>query len=135
VFQLWQVTSALQFSLIKDGKDDVAVTNVDFFMTQQDSSPSQTTKYTCEGFAFKGECKVASLCTYKFAKCTQTVAPTQINKPALATPAPGVATTSQKSGGFFSNLFGLGGSSSTTTAATVTTAKTTTRPPFRSGSG
>ena len=128
------MTSALQFSVIKNGKDDVAVTNVDFFMTQQDSSPSLTTKYTCEGFSFKGECKVASLCTYKFAKCTQTVAPTEVSKAAPATPAPGVTTT-QKSGGFFSNLFGLGGSSTTTTAATVTTAKTTTRPPFRSGSG
>ena len=114
----------------------MAVTNVEFYMTQQDSTPLLTTKYRCEGFTFKGECKVASLCTYKFAKCIQSVAPTEIKKAAQApTPAPGAATTTQKSGGFFSNLFGLGGGSSTTTASSGSATATTTRPPFRSGSG
>lgn len=132
---LIQVTSAFQFSVIKDGKDDVAVSNVEFYMTQQDSQPSLTTKYACEGFSFKGECKVASLCTYKFAKCAQTVAPTEVSKPSTPAPANAPTTTTQKSGGFFSNLFGSGSSSTTTTPATTTTAKATTRPPFRSTSG
>jgi len=80
-------------------------------MTQQDSNPLQTTKYSCEGFNFDGDCKVASLCTYKFAKCTKTVAPTQlVKKPTFAEVAASSPTTTAK-----------------------TTAKTTTRPPFRSG--
>jgi hypothetical protein len=38
-------------------------------MSQQDSQPAMTSKYSCEGFSFTGDCKVASLCTHKFAKC------------------------------------------------------------------
>ena len=81
---LFQVTNAFQFSIIKDGKDDMAVSNVEFHMTQQDSQPAMISKYACEGFSFTGECKVASLCTYKFAKCALTSAPVAAAVPATS---------------------------------------------------
>ena len=106
---LFQVTSAFQFSVIKNGKDDMAVSNVEFHMSQQDSQPPMTSKYVCEGFNFAGDCKVASLCTYKFAKCVLTSVPVEtVKAPAAPTPAGPVLRP--------------------------TTAKpTTTRPPFRNG--
>jgi len=55
-------------------------------MSQQDSQPAMTSKYACEGFNFSGDCKVASLCTYKFAKCTLTSAPTAVAPAATTTP-------------------------------------------------
>jgi hypothetical protein len=51
------VTNAPVFSVIKDGKDDLAVASVEFYMQRQDSNPSLTTKFVCEGFNITGDCK------------------------------------------------------------------------------
>jgi hypothetical protein len=110
-----QVTSAFQFSVIKDGKDDMAVSNVEFHMSQQDSQPAMTSKYVCEGFNFSGDCKVASLCTYKFAKCVLTSVPVETVKAPAPTPAPAAPTPAGP------------------VLRPATTKATTTRPPFRNG--
>jgi hypothetical protein len=110
-----QVTSAFQFSVIKDGKDDMAVSNVEFHMSQQDSQPAMTSKYVCEGFNFSGDCKVASLCTYKFAKCVLTSVPVETVKAPAPTPAPAAPTPAGPA------------------LRPTTTKATTTRPPFRNG--
>ncbi len=108
------MTNAFQFSVIKDGKDDMAVSNVEFHMSQQDSQPAMTSKYVCEGFNFSGDCKVASLCTYKFAKCNLTSVPKETPK---APPAQASSTTPPSG-----------------PVLRPSTAKpTTTRPPFRNG--
>ena len=112
--EIFQATSTLQFSVIKDGKDDMAVTNVEFYMSQQDSQPATTSKYACEGFSFTGDCKVASLCTYKFAKCVLTSAPTS----AATATAPAAPASTTPEGPVLRPR---------------TTKPTTTRPPFRNG--
>ena len=56
-FCKFKVTNAPVFSFSKDGKDDLAVAKVEFYMQQQDSNPSLTTKFVCEGFNITGDCK------------------------------------------------------------------------------
>ena len=51
------MTTAPVFSVIKDGKEDLTVASVEFYMQRQDSNPSVTTKFACEAFNITGDCK------------------------------------------------------------------------------
>jgi len=58
---LFKIRNSPSITVIKDGKDSLKVTKVDFgFKKQNDGSVS---KIRCQGFDFQNECKPASVCT------------------------------------------------------------------------
>lgn len=62
-----KVTNAPVFSVSKNGKDNLTVRSVTFYMIRSDNG--ETTKYECGGFTLTGDCKTASLCRHTFSNC------------------------------------------------------------------
>jgi len=58
---LFKIRNSPSITVIKDGKDSLKVTKVDFGFKKQHNGSIQ--KVSCQGFNFQNECKPASVCT------------------------------------------------------------------------
>ena len=61
LLRLFQIRNAPSITVIKDGKDSLKVSKVDFGFKRQNDGGLQKVK--CQGFNFQNECKPVSVCT------------------------------------------------------------------------